>query len=332
MKKIKIAQIGTSKNSHGNSIWHSLKKQSGIFDVVGYALPENERKKFPDQVKALDGFREMTVEEILGDPEIEAVAVETEEIYLTKYALMAAQAGKHLHMEKPGGTELSDFEKLIDLLKSNKLTFSTGYMYRFNPKVQEALEKVKNGELGEIYSVEAQMDCKHPTEVRQWLEPFPGGMMFFLGCHLIDLIYQIQGEPFEILPLNCSTGFDGISTKDYGLAVFRYQNGVSFAKTCACECGGFLRRQLVICGEKGTIELKPLEICVADGQYTVMKETYSTDWHLPWKESQTEIYDRYDDMMKNFAYMIRGRKENPYSYDYELNLFKTILKACGKEM
>ena len=99
MKKIKIAQIGTSYNSHGNNIWLSLLKQSDIFEVVGYAFPENEREKFPERAKAFDGYREMTVEEILNDPEIEAVAVETEEIYLTRYALMVAKAGKHLHME-----------------------------------------------------------------------------------------------------------------------------------------------------------------------------------------------------------------------------------------
>ncbi len=331
MKKIKIAQIGTSNNSHGNNIWKSILKQADIFDVAGYALPENEREKFPKRVGSFEGYPEMAVEDILNDPEIEAVAVETEEIYLTKYALMAANAGKHLHMEKPGGRKLSDFEKLIGILKSKNLTFSTGYMYRFNPKIKESLEKIRNGELGEIYSVEAHMDCKHTAEVREWLKAFPGGMMFFLGCHLIDLIYQIQGEPLEILPLNCSTGFDCISANDYGMVVFRYQNGVSFAKTCASECGGFFRRQLVICGEKGTIEIKPLEICMADGQYTVMNEIYSTDWHIPWKESQTDIYDRYDDMMKNFAYMVRGLKENPYSYDYELNLYKTILKACGEK-
>ena len=52
----------------------------------------------------------MTVEEILEDPDIEAVVVETEEIYLFKYASLAADAGKHIHMEKPGG--LSEAEQL----------------------------------------------------------------------------------------------------------------------------------------------------------------------------------------------------------------------------
>ena len=329
MKKIKVAQIGTCRYSHGNFIWKTLLKHEDLFEVVGYALPENEREKFPEMMTAFDGYREMTVEEILSDPEIEAVAVETEEIYLTKYALMAAKAGKHLHMEKPGGTDLAMFEELVGLLKEKKLTFSTGYMYRFNTKIREALDKVRRGELGEIYAVEAHMDCKHPQEVKQWLEVFPGGMMFFLGCHLIDLIYQIMGEPEEVLPMNCSTGFDGVTAQDYGMAVLKYPHGISFAKTCAHEYGGFRRRQLVICGEKGTIEIKPLEAYDEMGQYTVYRESFDENWHVDWAESRSSGEDRYDDLVRNFGEMVRG-KENPYGYDYELNLYKLVLKACGK--
>ena len=331
MKKIRIAQIGTSANSHGNMIWRSLLKQDDIFEVVGYAFPENEREKFPKQAEKFDGYREMTVEEILNDPTIEAVAVETEEIYLTKYALMVAKAGKQLHMEKPGGTALALFEELIATLKEKNLVFSTGYMYRFNPKIRETLEKVKNGELGEIFSVEAQMNCTHTAEVRRWLENFPGGMLFFLGCHLIDLIYRIQGEPDEVIPLSCSTGFDGIGTEDYGMVVYKYKNGISFAKTTDNEMGGYMRRQLVISGEKGTVEIKPLEAAAEGGQYTVCHESYSESWSKPWEMSQSEVHDRYDGMMRNFAELVRG-KENPYSYDYELNLYKLILRSCGKDI
>ena len=331
MKKIRIAQIGTSANSHGNQIWSSLLGQSDIFDVVGYALPENERQKFPSRMKAFEGYREMTVEEILNDPTIEAVAVETEEIYLTKYALMVAQAGTHLHMEKPGGTDLSLFEKLIATLKQQELVFSVGYMYRFNPKIKEAINKVKNGSLGEIFSVEAQMSCTHSPEVRRWLGGFPGGMLFFLGCHLIDLIYQIQGEPEKVIPLSCSTHLDGIDSQDYGMAAFQYKNGVSFTKACDDEMGGYMRRQLVICGSKGSIEIRPLEVAAEGGQYTVMHESSTANWFTPWQESQSEVHDRYDGMMKHFAELING-KENPYDYDYELGLYKLILKACGMEV
>lgn len=332
MKKVKIAQIGTSEYSHGLSIFRSLVKQSDIYDVAGYALPENEREKFPQAVKVFDGYREMSVEEILNDPEIEAVAVETEEIYITKYALMAAKAGKHLYMEKPGGTDYKEFRELIGILKEKHLAFTPGYMYRFNPKVREALDRIEKGELGRIFSVEAQMNCKHTKELREWLHVFPGGMTFFLGCHLIDLVYRIQGEPEKVIPLSCATGIDGVDSLDYGLAVFQYPNGVSFIKTCDDEIGGLLCRHLLITGEKGSIELKPLEYCLEDGSmYTVMHECFDPAWQVEWKTSKSEVFNRYDAMVHNFAEIVRG-KENPYSYDYELKLYELILRACGEEI
>ncbi len=328
MKKIRIAQIGTSANSHGSDVFGTLVKLRDHFEIVGYAFPENEREKFPLRAKVFDGYREMTVEEILADETIEAVAIETEEIYLTKYAKMAALAGKHIHMEKPGSQNLSEFEELIKILKEKNLVFSTGYMYRFNPKVKDALAAVKAGKLGKIYSVEAQMSCKHTIPVREWLENFKGGMMFFLGCHLVDLIYQIQGEPIEVIPLSTSTKTDGVKTEDFGMAVFKYENGVSFAKTSDVERGGVLRRQLVICGELGTIEIKPLEFTTGEGVVSVSNECYSDEWIGSHTVSNSEVFNRYKSMMRNFHELIEG-KENPYSYDYELNLYKLILKACG---
>lgn len=180
MRKVKIAQIGTSTNSHGNDIFNTLKRNSDIFEIVGFAFPENERKKFPERMADFEGYKELTVEEILNDPEIEAVTVETEEIYLTKYAILAAQNKKHIHMEKPGGIDLSEFRKLISVVKENNIVFHIGYMYRYNPTLFKLIEDVKKGELGDIISVEAQMNCHHSAELREWLKTFNGGMMFFL--------------------------------------------------------------------------------------------------------------------------------------------------------
>ena len=332
MKRIRIAQIGTSRYSHGNSIFGSIVRQSDIFEVVGYALPEGERERFPENMAAFAHHREMTVEEILNDPTIEAVAVETEEIYLTKYALMVARAGKHLHMEKPGGAELAPFEEMVGILKEKGLVFSLGYMYRFNPAIRALLDRVKGGELGRIYAVEAHMGGKHPLAQREWLAGVPGGMMFFLGCHLIDLIYTIMGEPLEVIPLSVSTGIDGVSTLDYGMAAFRYKDGLSFAKTCDEELGGFTRRQLVVCGERGTVEIRPLESpTVADKQYSVTYECLDEAWQAEWRAERSAPYERYDAMMRNFAEMVRG-KENPYSYEYELGLYRLVLRACGKDI
>lgn len=329
MKKIRIAQIGVG-HDHAMEILRSIRCQNEFFEVVGYALPEIEKEKFQDRYSSLNDLKEMTVEEILNDPTIEAVTIETEEVNLTNYALMAAKAGKHMHMDKPGGLVEKDFEELIDIVKQKRLAFSLGYMYRHNPAVRELMENIQSGKLGDIISVEAHMNCWHPVEKRQWLEAFPGGMMFFLGCHLIDLIYRIQGEPEEVLAMNCSTGADGVTAEDFGMAVLRYPHGVSFAKTCDVEMGGFERRQLVVTGTKGTVELRPLEAYGNfEGQYTGVRVCASENWHDPGYRTTTRPEDRYDRMMRVFAKIVRGEMENPYSYDYELKLYKLVLRCCG---
>ena len=329
MTKVKIAQIGTSTYSHGNDIFNCLKRNSDIFEIVGYHFPENEREKFPERMADFDGFKELSLEEILNDPEIEAVTVETEEIYLTKYAQMAADHKKHIQMEKPGGMILSDFEKLIDTVKRNNTVFQTGYMYRYNPLIMELIKNIKNGELGDIISVEAQMGCHHNEKLRQWLDCLPGGMMFYLGCHLIDLIFTIQGKPKNIIPLSCCSGIGGITSDDFGMAVLEYENGVSFAKTSAVEIGGFDRRHLVVSGTKKTVEIKPLEL-YTDGGLCSCKTTIDPE-NRDEKDKivRSEFYDRYDNMIRSFAQLVRGEKENSRSYDYELELYKIILEACG---
>ena len=328
MKKIRIAQIGTSKYSHGTAIFGSICKQTDIFEVVGYAFPENEEEKFPDMIAPFAPYRKMTVEEILSDPEIEAVAVETEEVHLLKYAKMVAKAGKHLHMEKPGSPRLADFRELVEILREKNLAFTLGYMYRFNPSVHEVLSRIKNGEIGKVFAVEAHMGCKHDPVWRQWLENFPGGMMFFLGCHLVDLVYQIMGEPTAVIPLSAATGIDGVNTTDFGMAAFKYPNGTSIIKTCDSEYGAILRRHLLVTGEKGSFEIEPIEYGAADGMHAIMNECLDPGWQVEWKKTVSEPFDRYDNMMKNFAEIVRG-KENPYGYDYELKLFELVMKACG---
>ena len=330
MRKIKIAQIGVNTNSHSNEIFGSIKSQNDIFDVVGYVLPENERERLPEKLKFYDGCKELTLEEVLNNPEIEAVTLETDEVYLVKYAIMAAKAGKHIHMEKPGGFSLTDFEELLNIMRETKKVFHIGYMYRYNPCVAELLEKIQKGDLGEIISVEAQMNCIHPTAVRKWLKTLPGGMMFFLGCHLVDLILQIKGQPKRIIPYNKCTGYEETDSYDFGMAIFEYENGVSFVKTTACEIGGFARRQLVVSGTKGTVELKPFEMFAEGGnQYTSKTEYFSFDWGDMGNKTDTKSYNRYHPMMRSFAEMVRGEKQNPYTLDYELELYKTVLKACG---
>lgn len=330
MRKIQVALIGLNFMSHAQQVCNSILKQTELFELVGYALPENEREKFPQVAALLDGYPEMTVEQILNDPEIEAVVIETEEIYLLKYAILAAKHKKHIHMEKPGGQDAKQFAHLVSTLKENKTVFHIGYMYRYNPYIQALLEDIRKGELGQIISVDAEMNCFHEPQNRQWLSCFEGGMMFFLGCHLIDLVLQIQGKPKCIIPFNKCTGVDGVTATDFGMAVLEYDNAVSTVKTTAMEIGGYARRHLVVTGTKKTVELRPLEMLLPEGHFTEKTEyTRPEYWEHRGDFRKSEVFDRYDPMMAAFAQMVRGEQKNPYTYDYELELYKTVLACCG---
>lgn len=339
MKKIKIAQIGVG-HDHAPAAIGTLKLQDDIYELVGYAaVPEDEGNTLHpyESCKSMyDGVKKMSVEEILNLPDLDAVCIETEDRALTKYALMAAEKGLHIQMDKPGGTDDAEFERLIDTVKANGTVFHTGYMYRYNPAVLKLMEDIKSGKLGEIYAVEAQMNCLHEREKKDWLKNYPGGMLYFLGCHLIDLVYLIMGMPDEVIPLSMSTKIDGVDAEDFGMAVFKYKNGVSFVKSTAVEYGGFERRQLVVCGSKGTVELKPFEWLggecegVLSPQTTVIREAYDKGWHAKAASHDSEVHGRYDAMFRAFAAYVSGEKENPYDYEYERRLHKLILNACGK--
>ncbi len=331
MRKIRIAQIGTSKMSHGNPVFKRLIDNPDVFEVAGVCFPEKEDEKWPENMPQFEGYKRLTLDEILKDDTIEAVTVETEEINLTKYALMAAKHNKHIHMEKPGGIDHKEFEELVAVMKKTGKVFSTGYMYRFNPSVIELLDEIKRGELGDIISVEAQM-CTPPydNKVREWLDTFPDGMMYFLGCHLVDLVFQIMGKPIKVYPMSRSTNVDGVGAKDSGLCLMEYKSGISFVKTCAYEYGGPQRRQLSVVGTKKTVEIRPLEMGDNSKQTTTVKTYDTRGWSDAPLVSSAPRFDRYRDMLCSFAAMVRGEKTNPYTLDYELELHKLVLECCGK--
>ncbi len=342
MKKIKIAQIGVG-HDHAADVITTLKLQSDIYDLVGYAVVLEDsgnldQFSYKGMKEKYENVKKMSVEEILNYPDLDAVCIETEDRALTKYAILAAEKGLNIHMDKPGGIENEDFDKLIDLVREKNLVFHTGYMYRYNPAIMKLKEDIKAGKLGEIYAVEAQMNILHIPQKRQWLGNYPGGMLYFLGCHLIDFIYSVMGEPKEIVPLSMPIHTDDVTAQDFGMAIFKYENGISFAKSTAVEVGGFERRQIVVCGTKGTVEIKPTETFYASDLNMVatiksnVTETIIDSNAVERSSYETDVFGRYDGMFKAFASYVRREKENPYTYEYERNLHKIILKACGKEV
>ena len=305
MRKIRVAQIGTSCTTHAAPILEELLKQTDAFEVVGY-VDVGDRP-----VTALSPVYErvpkLTLDELWAMTDLDGVIVECDEDKQTQYARMAIERGLAVQMDKPGSESDEEFDRLVDLAEEKGIPFRVSYMYRTNPSVQYAIRAVESGELGDVYCVEGQMNTYHGVGFRNAYRYYHGGIMFYLGCHMVDVIYRILGKPEEVIPYNTNIGEAGVECNDFGLAIFKYKNGCSIAKVSSAEHGGAPnRRSIVICGTKGTIEIRPIEYPIGNKMdQTDLIRTYA-DGH---QETITfEPYGRYAEMLSDFAAIVRGDK------------------------
>ena len=338
MKPIKVVQYGTWRYTHAEHTMQTMRSLPQYFEVAGFCEPHAERLEEALTRSCYKGLKIYTPEEILADSSIEAVIVESAEVEQADDSLKFLKAGLNVHSDKPCGSSDAVFGEIIKTAREKKLVFQNGYMYRYNPAVVRALEIVRSGKLGELISVEAQMSQCYHGEMRRWLGDIPGGMMFYLGCHLVDLVELFMGEPNEILTLSSNSGLEPTGL-DAGLAMLRYRHGWSMIKTVANEVSGDARRQFVISGTKGTIEIKPLEApFVFPGVISANKVSLSlTVPGYPMEfENRPEItsfapYGRYDAMMIDFARTVAGEKENEFDYERELRVHKLLSKICQSD-
>ena len=306
----------------------AVRKFPEMFELVGYA-EENER--WIEKRGELDGYEglpRMSVEEVIAKSD--AILVESDVWNLTKYAQMCIDAGKHIHMDKPASGTLEEYKYLLDTAKEKNLVVQLGYMYRYNPAVLKCFEHVKNGDLGEIYSINAEMSTFHKPEYKKWLTNFGGGIMYILGSHLVDLIVYLLGEPKKISSFLKHTELDGIDFEDNNLAVLEYDKALARIFVSSVEVNGYGRRQLVVAGSKGTVNICPLECPI--------KMTYSDTQMVdrPWENVCLEVPIenvsgdcRYDDMMQDFYAYIMGTKQNPFTYEHDYLVQKVLSEIVG---
>lgn len=327
MKKVKIGQIGIGHN-HGQGKMQAVRHFPELFEAVGVCEPSEQWRRQRGALPEYAGLPYMSEEELLE--KCDAVLVETEVPQLTQTAARCIDAGRPIHMDKPAGTDYAAYKRMLNAARDKGLAVQLGYMYRYNPAVKKCLELLDAGALGEITSVNAEMSTNHPTAYRTWLEQFPGGSMYIFGCHLIDLTVRMLGEPCGVYPFNKCTGKEGTRSWDNGFAVLDYAKAVAKITNNSTEINGWGRRQLVVCGTRGTVEIKPLEVP------TVMTfaDAASTDNDYADRKTVLEIpsvpnRQRYDEMMRDFYAFVTGEKENPYSVEHELAVQRTLLAACG---
>ena len=327
MKKIRLGQIGIGHN-HAEAKMYAARKFPELFEIVGYA---EENPRWVEKRGDLFNYRglpRLAVAELIE--KCDAVLVESDVWDLTRYAKLCVDAGKHIHMDKPASASLEEYKSVLDSAKAKTLTVQLGYMYRYNPAIRDCFERIRRGELGEIFSINAEMSTFHPPAYKKWLSNFGGGIMYILGSHLVDLIVYLLGEPNSVTSFMKHSGLDGIDFEDNTLAVLEYDKALARIFVSSVEVNGFGRRQFVVSGSRGTVNICPLErpmtMTVAHAD-TCDKPYENICENVPFVDDT--YYGRYDDMMQDFHAYICGEKKNPFTYEHDYLVQKVLSDIVG---
>ncbi len=324
---IKIGQIGIGHN-HGEAKMQTVRKFPQLFEVVGFAEENEEWLKKRGNLKCYEGLKRYSVDELID--KCDALLIETDVWDLTEIAQKCICAGKHIHLDKPGSGTLEEFGKMLDTAKAKNLIVQMAYMYRYNPAIKKTFELIKEGKLGEIYSINAEMSTFHSPKYRKWLTNFGGGIMYILGCHLIDLIVYILGKPKKIHTFLKHTMLDDIDVDDNNLAVMEYEKALARVFVSSVEVNGYGRRQFVVSGSKGTVNICPLErpLTMTYSDTEIANNPYADrKILLPFEDNTAD--GRYDEMIKDFYGYITGKKENPFTYEHEYNVQAVLDEIVG---
>jgi predicted dehydrogenase len=322
--KIKIGQIGTA-HAHASGKMAALKKLRDDYEIVAVVEPDPDRQRRAKDQGAYRGLAWMTEEQLLNTPGLQAVAVETEVAELVPTALRCAAAGMHVHLDKPAGTSLATFQRLLDEAGRRGRTVQMGYMFRHNPAFRFCFQAVREGWLGEVFEVDGVISKTVNAQQRRELARCPGSM-FELGCHLIDALIQVLGKPARVSSFSRRTRPEQDDLADNQLAVFEYAKATATIRSTLLEVEGQQRRQFVVCGEHGTVEIRPLEpprlLLALDRPLPGYQKGYQ-EVPLP------PLPGRYDDQLLELARIIRGEKEPEYPAGHDLAVQEAVLRASG---
>jgi predicted dehydrogenase len=251
--------------------------------------------------------------------------VETEVGDLLTTAARAVGAGKHIHLDKPAGESLSAFKKLLDDGERRRLTVQMGYMFRYNPAFQFCFQAVREKWLGDIFSIDTVIGKVLDAESRQALMKYRGGAMFELGCHVIDAVVQLMGRPQRIVANNRSSSRAQDGFADNQLAVLEYPKAAVTVRSSIVEFAGEARRQFVVCGDQGTVDIRPLE----PPHLRLALAQPRQDFKKGYQDVAMPNRPRYEADFVDLAKIIREEKLSGFSPIHDLAVQETVLLASG---
>ncbi len=193
-------------------------------------------------------------EELLGDPDIEAVYIPLPNHLHVPWSIKALEAGKHVLCEKPLGLNAANARELLVAAEEHShLKVMEGFMYRHHPQWQRTKLLVDRGKIGELRAIQSFFAYYNvaPDNIRNRADVGGGGLMD-IGCYPISLArFLFEAEPLRVC---------GVMELDPVFETDRQVSGIMVfgAGTATFTCGTQLApyQRVNILGTDGRIEIE----------------------------------------------------------------------------
>ena len=218
------------------------------------AIASRDLKRAEEAAKQLGiGKAYGSYEELLADPEIEAIYNPLPNHLHVPWSIKAAEAGKHVLCEKPISLTVPEARSLLQVRDRTGVKIQEAFMVRTHPQWLKAIDLVRTGKIGSVRSVMGYFSYfnQDPKNIRNIAE-YGGGAVMDIGCYLIYTSRLIFGEePHRVLgvverdpKMETDILTSGILHFPSGQAVF----------TCSTQVAPYQRVQII--GTLGRIEIE----------------------------------------------------------------------------
>jgi len=169
-----------------------------------------------------------TIDDLLSDTKIDAVFVLTNMETHCEYTVRAAEAGKHILVEKPAASSIAELEIMKNAVAKAGVQCMPVHNYIYEPGIMRAKQMIKSGKLGAIVQFYMMYNIHHADEIRS---RYPGVIRQILTHHSYTMLY-LAGEPMKV---SCfmNTVDDTIAPQEnVAMATIKMQNG-TLSHLCA---------------------------------------------------------------------------------------------------
>jgi len=142
-------------------------------------------------------------EELLSDPEVDAIYNPLPNHLHMEWSIRAMEAGKHLLCEKPIGLNVEEVEQMIAARDRCGVKAGEAFMVKSHPQWHDTRERVRRGEIGPLRLIQGMFSYYNadPENIRN-ISEFGGGGMWDIGCYCVTMSrYLFEEEPLRVAAL-----------------------------------------------------------------------------------------------------------------------------------